>query len=153
MPAVYVAVSKGMQEWGADHGLTKHVYKIGVGEGKPQEAVDALNAARLGGYADWKLVKGGKAEGLDEETAIKRLAARERLIDPNFYPGLKGATGVFKVKIESVGNHLLVQATLAGAAPKIAKVKPADIAQYLIQMAANDPALKAASVWGVGGQG
>jgi hypothetical protein len=148
---IYVATSKGLQEWGADHGLTKHLYKLGIGDGKPQDEVDKLNAERLGGHADWKLIKGQKAESIDEETAIKRMAARERLVDPALYPGLKGARGVFKVRMEGVANYLLVKATLAGGEMKIPKVKPADTAGYLITTALADPALKAASVWGVGG--
>ncbi|MGQ0674647.1 MAG: hypothetical protein ACT4N4_00940 [Rhodospirillales bacterium] len=152
MDTIYVATSKGLQEWGADHGLTKNLFKLGLAEGKAQEAVDRLNADKYGGHADWKLIKTQKADGVDEETAIKRVAARERLVDPGFYPGLKGATGVFKVRMEGVVNHLLVKATLAGNEPKIAKVKPADIALYLIQSALADPALKAASVWGPGAQ-
>jgi hypothetical protein len=152
MSTIYVATSKELQEWGADHGLTKHLYKLGVAEGKAQEAVDALNAEKHGGRADWKLLKAEKAEGIDEGIAIKRVAARERLVDPNFYPGLKGASGVFKVRLESVANHLMIQATLAGHEPKIAKVKPADIAQYLIQRAGTDAAAGAASVWGPGSQ-
>jgi len=152
MTTVYVATSKGLQEWGADHGLTKHLYKLGVAAAKAQEAVDALNAEKHGGHADWKLVKAEKAEGIDQETAVKRVAARERLVDPNFYPGLKGASGVFKVRMESVANHLVVKATLAGGAPKIAKVKPADVAGYLIQRASTDAASGAASVWGSGSQ-
>mgnify|MGYP003705306865 CR=1 FL=1 len=30
MPTLYVARSRTVQEWGADVGLTEHVYKIGV---------------------------------------------------------------------------------------------------------------------------
>ncbi len=152
MSTIYVAASKGQQEWGADHGLTKNLFKLGIGEGKAQEAVDALNAEKHGGHADWKLIKAEKAEGIDEETAVKRLAARERLVDPGLYPGLKGARGIFKVRMEGVANHLLVKQTLAGNEPKIAKLKPADIAIYLIQTALADPAMKAASVWSPGGQ-
>ncbi len=150
MSTIYVATSKGLQEWGADHGLTKHLYKLGIGDGKPQEEIDKLNAERLGGHADWKPIKGQKAEGIDEETAIERVAARERLVDPALYPGLKGAQGVFKVRMEGVASHLLIKQTLAGNEPKIVKLKPADIAIYLIQTALADPALKAASVWGAG---
>ncbi len=149
---IYVATSKGLQEWGADHGLTKNLFKLALCAGKAQEAVDALNAEKHGGYTDWKPIKGQKAGDIDEDTAIKRLAARERLIDPALYPGLKGARGIFKVRMEGVANHLLVKQTLAGNEPKLVKLKPGDIAIYLIQTALADPANRAASVWGGGEQ-
>ncbi len=133
MPVVYVAKSKGLQDWGAEVGLGKHVYKVGVGEGKAAEIEAALNAEPLAGHADWKVVKLQKAEDPDEAAILAKLAKREKPVDPNFYPRLRGAQGVFKVKLENVGNSMLVQQALGTGEMKIEKVKPADVAAYLLR--------------------
>ncbi len=51
---------------------------------------------------------------MDEEEAINRLAAKERMIDPNLYPKLKGARGVFRLNEIKVENHIVVSRALAG---------------------------------------
>lgn len=133
MPVVYVAKSKGLQDWGAEVGLGKHVYKVGVGEGKAAEIEAALNAEPVAGHADWKVVKLQKADDPDEVAILAKLAQREKPIDPNFYPRLRGAQGVFKVKLENVGNSMLVQQALGTGEMEIEKVKPADVAAYLLR--------------------
>ena len=52
MAIVYVASSKGLANWGADHGLTKHFYKIGVTDGTAEAAVEELNAGEHAGHTD-----------------------------------------------------------------------------------------------------
>jgi hypothetical protein len=117
-------------------GLGKHVYKVGIGEGKAAEIEAALNAQSLAGMTDWKALKVQKLdEPVDEAAALARLAGREKEIDPNFYPRIRGARGIFKVKVENVANSLLVQQALGTGELKIDKVKPADIAAYLIRNA------------------
>jgi len=133
MPVVYVARSLALQKWGAEVGLGKHVYKVGVGEGKAAEVEAALNAESLAGQTDWKVVKLQKVDMADEDAVLDRLSGREKPVDPNFYPRLRGARGVFKVKLENVANALLVQQALGTGEMKIEKVKPADIALYLIR--------------------
>ena len=135
MPVVYVAKSKGLQDWGAEVGLGKHVYKVGVGEGKAAEVEAQLNADAVAGHADWKVVKLQKADDPDEAAILAKLSQREKPVDPNFYPRLRGARGVFKVKLENVGNSMLVQQALGTGEMKIEKVKPADVAAYLIRNA------------------
>ncbi len=132
---LYIATSKNLAGWAADVGLTKHVYKLGVAEGSADDAVKALNDDALAGESDWRLLKQQEVDGLEEADAIERLAKKEKMIDPNYYPKIRGAVGIFKVKIGNVANHLLVKRALAGDEQKLDKVKTADIAAYLIENA------------------
>jgi hypothetical protein len=132
MSVVFVAASKTLQAWGADVGLTKSLYAIGVAD-DANAALEAMNAEGYGGQADWKLIKKQAVDGADEATAIERLAKREKQVDPKLYPKIRGAEGIFKIKPENVENHMLVKRALASQSElKAVKAKPADIATYLI---------------------
>jgi hypothetical protein len=132
MPVLFVARSVKLGRWGSDVGVGKHVYKVGLAEGDPK----ALAATGWAGESDWKIVKSREIEGLTEEEAIERLAKKERMLDPNLYPKLKGATGVFRLRAEQVENHILVTRALAGGSDRLElKLKPADFAEYLIHNA------------------
>jgi len=135
MTIIYIATSKNLAGWAADVGLTKHVYKLGVAEGSADDAVKALNDGGFAGESDWRLLKQQEVDGLEEAAAIERMAKKEKMIDPDYYPKIRGAVGIFKVKIGNVANHLLVKRALAGDEEKVDKVKTADIAAYLIQNA------------------
>lgn len=135
MPFVYVAKSKSLEKWGADHGLTKHVYKIGVAPESAEAEVERLNREAAAGHTDWKLVDKKEVEAADEAEIIARLAKRQRLVDPAYYPGLKGARGVFKVKPVDVERSALVGQALSGEEMKAVKVNAASIAEYLIKNA------------------
>ena len=129
MATIYVARSSKLGKWASDVGLSKHVFKLGLTDEDPK----ALAAAGWAGETDWQLVKGQSVEGLTEAEAIERVARKEKLIDPNIYPKLRGAVGVFKVLPVHVENHILVSRALAGEAERIElKLKPADFAEYLI---------------------
>ena len=129
MAIVYVAKSKILQAWGGDVGLGKNLYKIGVMEdGSPAEML----AAGFAGVADWELVKTQEAETTEAE-ALARLARKEKLVDPNYYPKVKGAMGLVKVDLMKVENSMRIRIALeTNQEPKTLKVKPADVAQYLI---------------------
>ena len=132
MPSIFVARSVKTSKWASDVGLGKHVYKVGVCDGDPK----ALAAAGWAGETDWTIVKSEPVEGLDEEEGINRLARKEKMIDPNLYPKLKGARGVFRLNLVQVENHIVVSRALAGASDKTElKLKPADFAAYLIHNA------------------
>src|SRR5262249_38512415 len=135
MTILYVATSKNLASWAADVGVTKHVYKLGVAAGSADDAIKTLNDETFAGESDWRLLKQQEVDGLDEAGAIERLAKKEKMVDPNYYPKIRGAVGIFKVKIGNVANHLLVTRALAGDEQKLEKVKTADIAAYLIQNA------------------
>lgn len=132
MPTIYAAVSRNLGEWGADVGLTKHIFKVGITEGDAKDAVEQLNQAAHAGEQDWRLVSKQPVEGVDEGTMQERLSKKVKLVDPALYPKIKGATGIFKVKPTNVENHLLVKMALEGGEPKNVKLKPTDIGGYLI---------------------
>lgn len=129
MAVLYVARSTALSRWASDVGLGKNVYKVGVSDEDPK----ALAAAGWAGESDWKIVGRESVEGLEEEEALARLQRKEKMIDPNIYPKLKGALGVFRLLAASVENHIIVSRALAGASDKMdLKLKPVDFAAYLI---------------------
>lgn len=131
MAVIYVARSTGASKWGASVGLTKHIYKVGVTDGTAEDAVKSMNEKAEAGETDWKLIKKEEAE-TGEEAAIARLAAKEKMVDPNLYPKIKGARGIFKVKPVNVENHLLVKRALADMETREIKIKHPEFADYLI---------------------
>jgi len=130
MPVIYVAKSKTLQAWGADVGLGKNLYKIGVvEEGDPAEML----ASGFAGVSDWEVVKTRDVDDVDEDAALARLARKEKLVDPTYYPKVRGARGLVKVDLMKVENSMRIRIALeTNQEPKALKVKPADIAQYLI---------------------
>jgi hypothetical protein len=129
MATIYVARSVKAGKWASDVGLGKHVYKLGVTDDDPKQTA----AAGWAGETDWSIVKTEPVEGLAEDEAIDRLAAKERMIDPNLYPKLRGARGVFRLNEVKVENHFVVARALSGESElKLVKLKPADFAAYMI---------------------
>ena len=132
MGVIYVARSAKLSKWASDVGLSKHIFKFGYTEEDPKPTVEKGWA----GETDWALVKKREAEGVDENELIARLARKEKMVDPTYYPRLRGAKGVFKVAPEHVENHILVSRAMAGDSERIElKLKPADFADYLIHNA------------------
>ena len=132
MAVVYVAKSTGLQKWGGEVGLTKHLFKLGAFDGKVQDAIKALNDGACAGERDWKLITHEERDAVDEGAIVDRLGMKEKLVDPNLYPRLKGERGVVKLKPESVVNHLMVKKALAGDEDIAIKLRPEDIGHYLI---------------------
>jgi hypothetical protein len=130
MAVLYVAKSPTVAEWASDVGLGKNIFKVGVAE-DADAALAELNAG-VCGASDWTMVKTADADAVTNDQAVERLAKREKMIDPKLYPRLRGATGVFKVKLENVENHLMVKKALEGMQLAAIKLKPADIAAYLL---------------------
>jgi len=144
MGIVYVAASKLQQEWGADVGIGKNLYKVGWVEEEPVE--DAVMG--VADYPDWVVVAQAPGDG-PQEAVIARVALKEKMVDPKYYPRLRGTVGVFKVAADKLENSLIVAMALENiAAPKGFKVTPADIAKSLLraagaQMASEAPATDA----------
>jgi hypothetical protein len=132
MAVLFVARSAKLARWAFDVGFGKNIYKVGVSDDDPK----ALAAAGWAGEDDWKLVRREEVEDLSEEQALDRLGRKERPIDPNLYPKLRGATGVFRVAAEHVENHIIVSRALAGDSDRLdLKLKPTDFAAYLVHNA------------------
>jgi hypothetical protein len=132
MAILYVARSSKLGRWASDVGLGKNIYKVGVADGDPKTAA----AAGWAGETDWTIVRKTAVEDLTEEEALERLGRKEKMIDPNLYPKLKGAVGVFRLIPARIENHILVTRALAGESDRAAlKLKPADYADYLIHNA------------------
>lgn len=132
MGVIYVARSVKFSKWASDVGLGKHVFKVGLVDGDPKSVVEKGWASE----SDWTLVKKREVEALTEEEALARLGRKEKMIDPVYYPRLRGATGIFKVSPEHVENHILLGRVMAGESERIElKLKPGDFAEYLIQNA------------------
>ena len=132
MAFLYVARSAKLSRWASDVGLGRHVYKVGVAAEDPKIAA----ARGWAGETDWTIVRKRAIEDLSEEEALARLGTKEKMIDPNLYPKLKGAVGVFWLTVPRVENHILVSRALAGdGGTAEIKLKPGDFADYLIQNA------------------
>lgn len=132
MAVIYVARSAKLSKWASDVGLSKNIFKVGVGE----EPIKDLIAAGWAGETDWTLVKKEPAEGLDEEAVLTRLARRETVVDPKYYPRIRETPGLFKVDPHHVESHIIVGRALEGGPERQElKLKPADFAAYLIHNA------------------
>ena len=138
MATLYVASSKGLAKWGSDHGLTKYLYKVGVTDEDPAAAIERFNAEQHAGQNDWKLAKKVANVDAEEASIFARIAAHEKLVDPDYYPGIRKAPGIVKVKLANVESRLLLQQTLKGEDPHLVKVKNVDIIDYLAHLATQE---------------
>jgi len=70
--------------------------------------------------------------------SFARVAAHEKLVDPDYYPGIRMTSGIVKVKLANVESRLLVQQSLKGEDPHLVKVKNVDIIDYLAHLATRE---------------
>jgi hypothetical protein len=132
MPEIYVARSPKLGTWGSDVGVGKNLFKVGVADADAKPLIEAGWA----GETDWALVKKQPVEGLSEDDVIERLARKGKMIDPTYYPKLKGARGIFRLTPEQVENHIMIARAIARVDElKVVKLKPADFADFLIHNA------------------
>ncbi len=135
MPVIFVARSKSLSDWGASVGISKSLFKVGVTDGTGKSAITALNDEECAGLDDWRLVGSEDVDELDEDAALERLAMTDMVVEPTYYPRIRGEPGILRLKPEKVENSLLVEKALSGEESLDFKVKPADFATYLIKNA------------------
>lgn len=141
MPSVYIAMSETMQEWGHDAGISKHLYKVGFTGDDPEAAVAALNAAGYGGQQDWVLVGARETDTLDQAALMARLAERMKIIDPLYYPKIKGAKDIVRVEQRKVEANIVIKRTMEGRDSKVPKIKPKDMAGFILDAALGDSSM------------
>lgn len=141
MPSVYIAMSPTMQEWGSDAGISKHLYKIGVTDETPEEAVKALNEEGYAGQKDWELAGARDAESVDPAALMQRVGERQKLVDPLYYPKIKGAKDIVRVDQRKVEAHIVIKRTMEGRDSKVPKVKPKDMAGFILDSALGDSSI------------
>jgi hypothetical protein len=132
MPSIYVAFSPAMQEWGADVGVSKHLYKAGLTNDDPKDAVAHLNAEGYAGQKDWTLAGERPMDGIEAEDFLARLADRQKVIDPLYYPKLKGAKDIVRLDQRKVEANYVIKKTMEGGASKVPKLKPKDMADFIL---------------------
>jgi hypothetical protein len=133
MALLFVAHSKVIAAWGGDVGLGKNLYLLDLAD--DLAAAEAALAAKPCGAEDWKILKREEVTRDDVAALQAKLALKEKRVDPALYPRLRGFAGLFKVKPENVENHLLVKTALEGLQNIAIKIKPTDIAAYLLHNA------------------
>lgn len=141
MSTVYIAMSPTMQEWGSDAGISKHLYKIGVTDEKPEDAVKTLSEEGYAGQKDWELAGSREVEGLDPEAMMKRLGDRQKMVDPLYYPKIKGAKDIVRIDQRKVEAHIVIKRTMEGRDSKIPKLKPKDMAAFILDNALGDSSI------------
>ena len=132
MTTLYIAMSPAMQEWGADVGISKYLYRVGVTEDASKDAVAELNAEGYAGHKDWELIGERAVDAVDAAGLAVRLGERQKVIDPLYYPKLKGAKDIVKIDPRKVEANVVIKRTMAGHDSKVPKLKPADMAAYIM---------------------
>ena len=133
MATLFVARSAALSDWASDVGLSKNVFKVGVAADPAADPVADIIARGWAGEGDWALVRSLDGIDLGEEEVIAKIAKREKMIDPRYYPRLREAQGVFKVNPDSVKRGIVLARAMAGENERAPiKLKTADFGAYLI---------------------
>ena len=136
MATLYIAMSPLMQEWGADVGISKYLYKVGVTDdaatAAAKDAVAELNGEGYAGHKDWELIGERAIEVVEPAAFTARLGERQKVIDPLYYPRIKGARDIVKLDPRKVEANVVIKRTMAGHDSKVPKLKPADMAAYIM---------------------
>jgi len=140
MPSVYIAMSPAMQEWGSDAGISKHLYKIGVTDDAPEDAVKALNDEGYAGQKDWVFLE-ARESSVEPAAIMQRLSERQKMVDPLYYPKIKGAKDIVRIDQRKVEAHIVIKRTMEGRDSKVPKLKPKDMAVFILDNALGDSSI------------
>jgi hypothetical protein len=132
MPSIYVAFSPAMQEWGSDVGVSRHLFKPGLTDEDPKDAVKALSDEGYAGQKDWELAGAREVADLDAAAFADRIKERQKTIDPLYYPKIKGAKDIVKLEQRKVEANIVIKRTMEGRDSKVPKLTPALIADYVL---------------------
>lgn len=141
MPSVYIAMSETMQEWGSDAGISKHLYKVGFTDSAPDDAVKELIEAGYAGQKDWVLVGSRETAALDQAALMNRIGERIKMVDPLYYPKIKGARDIVRVDQRKVEANIVIKRTMEGRDSKVPKIKPKDMAEFILDAALGDSSM------------
>lgn len=141
MPSVYIAMSEAMQEWGSDAGISKHLYKVGFTDEAPEDAVKELVETGYAGQKDWVLVGARETGTIDEVALMSRIGERMKIVDPLYYPKIKGAKDIVRMDQRKVEANIVIKLTMEGRASKVPKLKPKDMAGFILDAALGDSSM------------
>ena len=135
MPYCYIARSKSLQEWGNAVGISKNLYKVGITQEDVKSVVSKMNLENYAGKNDWKLVLHGSVEESKDSLIYEKIKQSIDMIDPEYYPQIRGAIGIFKVKLQNVEDSLLLGFALQNKEKPIngVKVGSKEIAKYILE--------------------
>ncbi len=64
-----------------------------------------------------------------------------KVIDPLYYPKIKGAKDIVRVDQRKVEANIVIKRTMEGRDSKVPKIKPKDMAAYILDAALGDSSL------------
>ena len=79
-----------------------------------------------------KLAGARALSGLDQLALLTRLSERQKVLDPLYYPKIKGAKDIVKLEQRKVEANLVIKRTMEGRDSKVPKLKPADMADFIM---------------------
>tara|TARA_Y100000590_G_C15584242_1_gene963531 strand:- start:346 stop:762 length:417 start_codon:yes stop_codon:yes gene_type:complete len=134
MTYCYVAKSKSLQDWGHSVGISKHLYKVGITSTDVKDTISKMNYENYAGRNDWKLIMHDSIEEVEDSLIFEKINKSIDMIDPTYYPQIKEANGIFKVKLQSVEDNLLLSIALQNkeGSHKGIKVGAKQIAKYIL---------------------
>jgi hypothetical protein len=74
-------------------------------------------------------------ETVDQDALMARVADRMKVVDPLYYPKIKGAKDIVRLDQRKVEANIVIKLTMEGRASKVPKLKPKDMAGFILDAA------------------